>query len=291
MDSTSPKYLYSQNTCTLISIANECSIQPYNTQNTAVLVPNPTAEPKARFAPWLDVVAIALWGALLLTYWRTERLGLLIHPAYNGLVVAAGLVLLVLAAWLAIDLARFGPDNSAQGQHRPLLPPRFATWILLLAAIVGFIVSPQPLASQKALQRGIAENAVTMTRSNPQTFRPNSRPEQRQLIDWVRTLNVYPEPEAYSGQAVNVDGFVVRPEGFPTGYYLIARFAITCCAADAYPLGLPVKPAPGDTEHPADQWLSVRGKMTVETIAGERRLVIAAEQVQPIATPANPYAY
>ncbi|MEN9280134.1 MAG: TIGR03943 family protein, partial [Gloeomargarita sp. DG_1_4_bins_134] len=74
--------------------------------------------------------------------------------------------------------------------------------------------------------------------------------------------------------------------------FFIARFVVTCCAADAYPVGMPVDLPSGDAkQYPADTWLEIRGKMGTGQVKGQRRLVLQAEQVTPIQPPANPYLY
>jgi uncharacterized repeat protein (TIGR03943 family) len=130
-----------------------------------------------------------------------------------------------------------------------------------------------------------------MTRSQPQAFRSASKPEARSLIDWIRTLNVYPEPDAYAGQPVKVQGFVVHPPDLPSQYFLLSRFVITCCAADAYPVGLPVKVRENREAYPVDTWLEIEGKMITETLDGKRKLTIEASSLKKIPEPQNPYFY
>ncbi|MFN7658715.1 MAG: TIGR03943 family protein, partial [Dolichospermum sp.] len=48
-----------------------------------------------KFIPWLDVVAIAAWGILMLKYWLTGKLYLLIHPDYFWLAIVGGIGLLI----------------------------------------------------------------------------------------------------------------------------------------------------------------------------------------------------
>jgi uncharacterized repeat protein (TIGR03943 family) len=107
----------------------------------------------------------------------------------------------------------------------------------------------------------------------------------------VRTLNVYPEPDAYTDQAVKVQGFAVHPTDLPPQYLMITRFVITCCAADAYPVGLPVKLKENRTAYPADSWFEVEGKMITETFKGKRQLTIDANSLKKIPKPNNPYFY
>jgi uncharacterized repeat protein (TIGR03943 family) len=58
-----------------------------------------------------------------------------------------------------------------------------------------------------------------------------------------------------------VSGFVTHIPGWPDEYFMITRFVLTCCAADAYPVGLPVELPPGTERPKPDTWLEV-GHMT-----------------------------
>ncbi|MEM8810914.1 MAG: TIGR03943 family protein, partial [Cyanobacteria bacterium P01_G01_bin.38] len=145
-------------------------------------------------------------------------------------------------------------------------------------------------ASDTALQRGVSDT-LSLTRSQPQRFVRQTQPEERTIIDWVRTLNVYPEPDAYTDQAVKVKGFVIHPEEWPDDYLMISRFVLTCCAADAYPVGLPVKVIGSRKAYPVDGWLEVTGNMMTETLNDRRQLVIKPTALDNIEEPRNPYEY
>jgi uncharacterized repeat protein (TIGR03943 family) len=259
----------------------------------------------------LDVLLLLAWGGVLLRYCFTGRITLLLHPDYVWLAYSAGFFLVGLSIikflqpflhvarhqldrWKqrgAKQTRRSSPSVSAMAQHASLLPPKWSSMLLLAVALFGLQFTPQPFASQVALDRGVTDS-LTMTRSQPQAFRGNSSPEKRSLIDWIRTLNVYPEPDAYTGQKVNVDGFVIHSPNLSNQYLTLARFIITCCAADAYPVGIPVKLPTGDrTIYPPDTWLRIEGSMITETLDGKRQLVIQAKNLTKIPEPANPYSY
>jgi uncharacterized repeat protein (TIGR03943 family) len=192
---------------------------------------------------WLDVLAIAAWGILFLKYWVTGKLYLLIHPNYLWLTVGAGLALLAVASLKAMQLLKErqrGRANQPGAPHLTLFPPGWSSALLLITAILGLMISPRAFASDTAIQRGVTDS-LTLTRTKPQAFRASARTEDKSLIDWIRTLTVYPEPDAYTGQKVRVQGFVVHSKELPEQYLLISRFVITCCAADVYPVSLPVK--------------------------------------------------
>ena len=241
--------------------------------------------------PWLDVLAIAAWGILMLKYWLTGKLNLLIHPDYFWLDIAGGLGFLIVSGLKAWELMQRRRATAPQTQHLTLFPPGFSSALLLATAIFGLLVTPRVFASQTALGRGVTD-VLGATRSQPQAFRSSRKPEERSLVDWVRTLNVYPEPDAYSGQKVKVQGFVIHPPDLPEQYLLLSRFVITCCAADAYPVGLPVKLNESRQVYPPDTWLEVEGQMVTENLGGKRQLTIqTTSPPKKIPEPQNPYEY
>ncbi|HIK29711.1 MAG: TIGR03943 family protein [Oscillatoriaceae bacterium SKW80] len=247
------------------------------------------------FSPWLDVAALAAWGMMMLKYWLTGKLYLLIHPNYFWLVVMAGLAFLALSALKAKEIIRQNRQGVkitqlANNEHLSMFPPGFGSGLLLVTALLGLLITPQVFSSQTALERGVTD-VIISPRLQRQSFRARTRPEERSLIDWVRTLSVYPEPETYRGQKVKVQGFVIHPPSLPEQYLIIARFIVTCCAADAYPVGLPVKLPQSRTAYPADTWLEIEGQMGVEVLADKRQLVIEASSLKPIPKPPNPYDY
>lgn len=240
---------------------------------------------------WIDVLAIAAWGVLFLHYWLTGKLYLLIHPNYMWLTVLAGISLLLLAGWRTLALVRYSKRRAEpDGSHITLLPTGWSSALLLITAILGLLITPRAFASQTAIQRGVKEGP-TLTRVKPQAFRGATNSEDKSIIDWVRTLTVYPEPDAYKGQKARVQGFVIHPNDMPEQYLLISRFILTCCAADAYPVSLAVKLPESRDKYPPDKWLQVEGQMITETLAGKRLLVIQASSLKAIDEPKNPYDY
>lgn len=255
--------------------------------------------------PWLDILSLLGWGFLLLHYWLSGQLQLLIHPNYFILVQGAGFILVIIGIlklwqWLKTLQGKSRENEQATLQHITLFPVGVGSSLLVIAALAGFLITPAILNSQVALQRGVSES-LPVTREQPQAFHASIKPEDRTLIDWVRTLNVYPEPDAYTGQKARVTGFVVHLPQFPENYFLLTRFVITCCAVDAYPVGLPVK-VESAAQYPPDTWLEVEGEMMTDILqvdgqtlqtanTGKRQLVIVANSVTEIPTPADPYSY
>ena len=258
-----------------------------------------------KISPWLDALAILAWGVLLLKYWITGKLSILIHPNYFGLTLAGGLGLMViggLKTWELLKLdrttkqSRTSPANNSlritEVEHVTLFPPSIGSTLMLSVALIGLVTTPRTFTSQTALERGLTE-ALPITRLQPQEFRNTTKPEQRSLVEWVRLLNFNPEPDTYRGQKVKVQGFVIHPPNIAEQYMWIGRFIITCCAADAYPIGLPVKLLIGQSRaaFAPDSWLEIEGETIVEELQGKRKLIIQASSLKPIPEPKNPYDY
>jgi putative membrane protein len=263
--------------------------------------------PSKMLYPALESLSLLAWGSLLLKYFLSGQLRLLIHPNYFGLVFATSIVLLIIGGIKAWQLFKQWRKRNKLAQpeetvkHITLLPAGAGSSLLLITALLGWMIAPTPLTSQIALQRGFSES-YSVTRIQPQAFRASIKPEERSLVDWVRTLNVYPEPDAYTGQKVKVSGFVVHLPELPENYLFVSRFILTCCAVDAYPVGLPVKLSQNRSLYPPDTWLEIEGEMLTDDLAidsqqmkqtslSQRQLVINARSVQKIPTPADPYGY
>jgi uncharacterized repeat protein (TIGR03943 family) len=243
-----------------------------------------------RFLPWLESCAITAWGITLLKLWLAGQLYLLIHPNYIPLTIIAGCGLTIVGiaeAW-RVSKRRQGYTNNQQ--HVTLIKPSLSSSLLLIVAIVALFINPRPFTSEKAIHRGVTDN-IADARTIPQSFRASNRPEERTLVEWVRTISAYPEPDAYKGQKVKLTGFVVHAPDQPDNMFLITRFVITCCAADVYPVSLPVKIAESRANYPPDKWLQVEGQTDVDINDGKRQVVIVASNITAIAEPKNPYDY
>lgn len=249
---------------------------------------------KSRLSPqlraWLEVLAVVAWGVLLLKYWLDGSLNILIHPNYFWLVALTGTAFVGIGCAKGYQLYTKPQQAAPQTGHVSLLPTGWTTAVLIITAVIGLVITPRVFASSTAIQRGVTDT-VSVTRAHPQSFRSQSKPENRSLVDWIRTLNSYPEPDTYTGQKVNINGFIVAAPDLGSNYILLSRFILTCCAADAYPVALPVQLQDNSQSYKPDSWLQVQGRMATVNLAGKRQLVVVANAVQPIPTPKNPYDY
>jgi uncharacterized repeat protein (TIGR03943 family) len=196
--------------------------------------------------------------------------------------VAGATVLIVLALvslWRENAAGRRGSgDHDGRGHRGPLV-----AWLLLLPVFAIFLVAPPALGSYAAAR---ASNDVVQPRQSEFPPLAAGDPVTTTLTDYA-TRAVWDQGRSLRGRRVRLVGFVSpRPAG---GVYLV-RLVITCCAADARPIKITVRGAPGGLS--ADTWVEVVGEYAgLDTAAGRSAEipVIKAESVHIVSAPAEPY--
>ena len=84
--------------------------------------------------------------------------------------------------------------------------------------------------------------------------------------------------DAYRGKLILTEGLVYKGEDLPKGYFLVFRFLIVCCAADAQPVGILVAAKDLDPLE-NDDWVRIAGTFGVRQVEGEDAPCIQATTV------------
>jgi putative membrane protein len=91
-----------------------------------------------------------------------------------------------------------------------------------------------------------------------------------------------------SGSRVITEGRVSFDDTLPAGQFVIYRFVVVCCAADAIPVQIVIK-SPRPIAFKSDDWIRVAGTVRTGMQDGKTVPVIEADQIDPIAAPDDPY--
>lgn len=245
--------------------------QPLSTQAA------PQARQPINYPALCEVALLALIAALLLTKTARGVLSFYIHPRYGPLVVACGIVLLAIAG------VRM---RAIVGSVREHFGGRQVGYLLLLATVlVGVAVPAAPLGAGTLGERGMSSfgEAAARWRAQPR----NDDTTTWNLLDWATALSV--ENANKAGSPVQLEGFVLRPSD-AAGTVYVARYVVSCCAADASGVGLPLVWSQNDTLA-KDNWVRVEGTLGSTTIDGKSTPAIIATTVFPIDPPRQPYLY
>lgn len=233
----------------------------------------------------LSMMAGYVWICLRLFF--TGKISFYVHPDFVPLTLATGLVLLLILMLLIISL---GDSNSGGKLSAGLWENKIRLVLVSLPIVLFVALQPRALSSQafstrslgQTMDLGLSRNAVA-----PVKFVLNS--ENRELIDWIRLFAQNAEPEVYQGMKAKITGFVLNDQNLPENHFTLARFVISCCAADARPVGLTVKYDPSMFKATNDQWVEIKGEFIIEEINGERKPILYLKEFKVIAVPDNPY--
>jgi putative membrane protein len=242
---------------------------------------------------WAQVAILAGTGLYLTVTLAQGAITNYIAARFVWLAWGAAALLLIMAAVRVAALR-----NSAEHTHDHDHPHRLglAAWaglgIAALPALLGFLVPSAPLDG-RAIDRPISRDLGSLHVAAGHALA--LAPEQRTVLDWLSAFNTSLDPAEFDGQRADVIGFVHRePSLTAPDQFMLARFVISCCVADAQAIALTVEWFGGATLH-EDAWVRVRGVFDVRDADGVTAPVLVAdpgsEGVTPIDRPDHPYLY
>jgi uncharacterized repeat protein (TIGR03943 family) len=113
--------------------------------------------------------------------------------------------------------------------------------------------------------------------------------ENRSLEDWIRLIAQMPDDSQFVDQKVKLTGFVVKANDSDQPIFYISRYVLSCCAADARPIGLPVSYDREKFAVNENEWLEMKGIFKLMEVEGEETLTVELVEMNIIGDPENPY--
>lgn len=227
----------------------------------------------------LRILVLSSWCAFLTWLWLTGETLRYLGPRTQWLVPFGALTL------AAATLSYARATGSQAPRNRPSFRETAGLAALLLPIVAGTLLVNTQLgalaASKKLTARGIDPSALAELASR--------NAAQLSFLE----VNVAGHNTRFAGEngiepgrPARLVGFVLHDPKSANGSFELARFYITCCVADALPVGVTIEPA--DTRPPAfkrDDWLSVRG----ELVRSHSELRLQAAQIEKVKAPEDPY--
>lgn len=237
-------------------------------------------------------------GALLLAVGGVAlRLGLTdaalayVKAGLQPLLAGSGVVLVVLGGATVLRSFRSADDPAERldlhghDHHGPRV-----AWLLVLPLLALLLIAPPPLGSFAAGRQSTRPPTTTQS-GYPPLPDPVAGAVDLTLTEYVfRAL--YDRDRSLEGERIRLVGFVTADDD--ADGYLLTRFRLNCCAADAQAIHVDVV---GDAvARPGDTWLEIEGQW--EPRAGQepgtpsdRPPLFAADAVRVVEGPAQPYEY
>jgi hypothetical protein len=163
----------------------------------------------------------------------------------------------------------------------------------------GVVDDLRKLPSAKA---AVASAASAATASSTASVAATSSPQGAssgampvQIIDMLYAVQMPSYREEFEGKEVELTGqYVPLTTGNPKGdRFQAIRMFITCCAADAKPVGVTIQSPPGapPIKVPEMGWVKITGKPVFPMEGGRRTAIIEATKVEECAAPSEPFIY
>jgi uncharacterized repeat protein (TIGR03943 family) len=238
-------------------------------------------------------VVFLAFGGYLAYLTLTQQLSNYISARFTWLCVVAAVLFFGLGIHGALGLrsqSRRGNEHWHEWLHRTHehTHPRVTLASLLVVGIplvLGLLVPSRPLGASAVegdltpAGRGLDRITTTSASSTEWT-----------VLDWLRLYHFGGNPERLNGREADLVGFIYKREGDPSGAFMVTRFLMNCCSADATAVALPVVWA--DAERlPVDTWVRVRGTVEIGKFGNSTMPIVRAQSVEQISQPREPYLY
>jgi len=216
------------------------------------------------------------------------RIGWYIHQRFNYLMIFA---ILCLASMAVLSLRNFVNKPAEDAYHHQAINSS-EIFVLAIPLALALLIPARPLSANAVSTRGTTYTAPGSLPAAPSEGVFSITPDERNILDWLRAFNTGKDVNALVGERANVIGFVYRDDkNFPgQNTFMVGRFVITCCAADAFPIGIPV-----DWDDAAqltdDTWVQVQGVVESIELNNVNIPLIRADSVEILSTPDQPYLF
>jgi uncharacterized repeat protein (TIGR03943 family) len=239
--------------------------------------------------------ALALVGVIA-TLWlaATGKLSLYVHPRYTLLtVIMAVLTLLVLVLMAAVGVSS-PADEDSDHDHvtRVSALGRLLIWsngaVLVCAAMSLLVIPPTTLSSSARQNRELVTSGQVLDSTKVAAL-VGGDPATFSVKDWAALLS-QGGPEAVLGKQVDLSGYVL--DRGREDVFFIARLAVSCCAVDAQPIGVPVyRPGWRDEIEPG-AWIRIEGAFVKNPSRDSQEgVAVGVGSLANIEEPDQPYVF
>ena len=227
---------------------------------------------------------IAACGYVLLLACRGQ-LGFYIHPRYHlfaAILSTIGIVFLVIDIVLQLKSGVFA-YHRFKFHH-----VKFASCLSVLILLAGYLLPPKPLSPSSVTQR---ENSITTSQTNYCNIpKPKEGETNVSINRWRSAFNSCQKLSYFDNTSITITGFVSSGtlQNYGYDYFELARYVISCCAADSIPMKILVERTPVNSYRDGT-WLTIKGKLMQKIINGKAEYVITESTATAIPQPEDPY--
>lgn len=240
----------------------------------------------------IKAAVLILFGGFLYTLISSGAIYFYINDRFIMLVALAaiGFVLVGISfVWRDASSAPAATSQMAEQAHGNELTLA-GLLIVALPLMLGWLIPPKPLGAAAVGNREINVGQLASVAPPQEDGSINLAAGRRNILDWLAAFQRASDPATFNGQEATVIGFVYRDDRFAADSFMVGRFTVSCCVADAAPIGLIVR-YDGALDLSESQWVEVQGHFEVGTFNGVTMPILQVDSLQEVAPPAQPYLY
>lgn len=271
------------------------------------------------FHRFLTAGVLAVWGTVLLTIFFTGRICAYLHPTFQPLALVAGCALVGFAFLVLIAPETANVHGSAA---RSSVGSVLASLILVVPLLLAFSTTSDSFGASAVANRiyvqdlaqlpgarlpAAAQSSSPVEPALPDDGSPSAKANQddqfslpknklgqiqAQVVDFLYATQLPEVRVELENKPVEVVGQLMpaktnNPKG---NRYVLIRMLMTCCAADAQPVALPIEPQ-RKPDLPDMTWVKVTGKAGFPVEGGQHKPLIQDAVIEKIDPPGEPFLY
>ncbi|MBT8368840.1 MAG: TIGR03943 family protein [Deltaproteobacteria bacterium] len=219
--------------------------------------------------------------ALIYISWLNAYFWLLEDGRYKAFIQPKLWPLLILALIL---LLAFSAACISQFSLKSIISLQFDAWIkaaiLIVPVVFLWTIYGHSLGADAFAKRLLHPGQSISI----ETTNSNQIPSQAFSGRAITLLDLILNAEKFNGKRVAVEGMVYRAAKVDKHGFLLFRFAVACCAADAVPFSIQVNTAT-EADLNNDSWVRVEGFFSLEKIDDKEVRSVLADKILPIPKP------
>lgn len=272
-----------------------------------------------------NALILLIWGTGILWLSVSGRLPTYLHPSLQSFTVGSGFLLILLSGFAIMRLATMSGesdhscccDHDVRGQdshhhheehhhgEEGALGLFSKTAILVMPILVLLSGNADRFTTTTVANRGVVQDLTKLPSANASAAKAagNTTVSEAssvkpggamplQVIDMLYALQMPSYREEFEGKEVEmIAQYVPMTTGNPKGdRFQAVRMFITCCAADAKPVGVTVR-GHAIPKVPEMGWVKITGKPTFPMEGERRAAILEASKVEPCDAPSEPFVY
>ena len=254
---------------------------------------------RQRFERPLKALILLALGLFLYSRLANGTLYFYINSRFMGftLVAIVGLLIVGLSYRFGRPPDHENHDHDQHSHHPEHSHSHGLSWsgvfLVLLPIVLGLTVPAQPLGASALANReintGLNQNSLPGILG---TARQKASTDKN-MLDWWRSFRTSSDANTdreLIGQPARIVGFVYKDPKYGPDQFMLVRYIVSCCVADASALALLIESPEGATLAD-DQWIQVDGLFKAGNLSDWQWPILEASTITPVDVPDLPYLF